>query len=40
VNDLMGTVCKATATLDDAGTMKGAMACDARTFAFSISKKK
>lgn len=40
VNDLMGTTCNATAVLDDAGEMKGEMKCDARTLAFSVTKKK
>lgn len=40
VNDLMGTACKAAATLDDAGAMKGQMVCDARTLTFSLTKKK
>jgi hypothetical protein len=39
-SDLMGTACKAKATIDDAGTMKGDMACDARTLTFSLTKKK
>ncbi|HUQ80932.1 MAG TPA: hypothetical protein VM076_07345 [Gemmatimonadaceae bacterium] len=40
INDLMGTPCKAKATIDDAGTMKGDMACDARTLTFSLTRKK
>jgi hypothetical protein len=38
INDLMGTPCKATATVD-AGVMKGEMKCDARTLTFSLTKK-
>ena len=38
VNDLMGTPCKATATVE-AGVMKGEMKCDARTLTFSLTKK-
>ena len=40
VNDLMGTPCKATATLDDnTKNMKGEMVCDARTLTFALAKK-
>ena len=39
VNDLMGTPCKTTATLDDGNKMKGEMVCDARTLTFALAKK-
>jgi hypothetical protein len=39
VADLMGTACKATSRLDDAGRLKGEMVCDARTLTFDLAKK-
>ena len=38
-SDLMGTACKAAATIDAAGAMNGELKCDTRTLAFSLTKK-